>query len=101
MKHSKTQSLVVLNLVLVVLVAAFGLVRRAGAADPSQPTARARGVYTMVSGTIQGGSNDVVYIIDTANQELLSLAWNVSQNKLSVIGYRSLVTDAQNSRGNR
>jgi hypothetical protein len=100
MKSSRTRPLIALNLVLLGLVVAFGLARHAGAEDAAQPT-RARGVYTMVSGSIQGGSNDVVYVMDTANQEMIALGWDNAKGVLGVIGYRSLVADTQNSRGNR
>lgn len=100
MKSSRTRPLIALNLVLLGLVAAVSVARHAGAEEAPQPT-RARGVYTMVSGSIQGGSHDVVYVLDTANQEMIALGWDNSKGVLGVIGYRNLVADSQNARGNR
>lgn len=59
-----------------------------------QPT-RARGVYTMVNGAIQGGNSDAIYIVDSANQEMVVVRWNDGRSSLEGIGYRNLSGDAQ------
>lgn len=98
MKNRATRPLVILNIALLALVITLGVARNAGA-NGSQPD-RARGAYTMVSGAIQGGSNDVAYIIDTVNQELVAVDWNAAGSQIRVIGYRNLAVDSK-QRGNR
>jgi hypothetical protein len=87
---------VVVNVVLLAAVLALALTPSAGARQPT----RARGAYTMVSGSIQGGNADVLYIIDSANQELIAVNWDTSRGSLNVIGYRNLAVDAK-QRGER
>ncbi len=97
MKYKSTKPLVIVNVALLALVVTLGVTRRVGASG--QPE-RARGAYTMVSGTIQGGSNDVAYIIDTVNQELIAIDWENSKSDVRVIGHRNLAADAK-QRGGR
>lgn len=61
--------------------------------------ARARGDYTMVSGRIGAGGNHVVYVIDSANQEVIGLRWDSSKQVMLGVGYRSLANDARGNRG--
>ena len=60
-----------------------------------QLTGRARGVYTMLNGTIQGGNSDAIYIVDSANQEMVVVRWNDGRSALEGIGFRNLNADAQ------
>jgi hypothetical protein len=60
---------------------------------------RARGAYTMLNGTIQGGNSDAIYVVDSANQEMMVLRWNDGRNSLEGIGYRSLSADATSQPG--
>lgn len=61
---------------------------------------RARGDYTMVAGrTTQGGSVDTVYIVDSANQEVVAVKWDQTKKTLSGVGYRSITADARGARG--
>lgn len=94
MKHKPSTPLVVLNASLLTLVVTLGVVRSVNAGAPAQPE-RAHGSYTMVSGAVQAGSNDVAYIIDTVNQELVAVGWDIAKNNLYVIGYRNLAADAK------
>lgn len=101
MKHTPRKpspTLLALNLVLLTAVLSLALSPYVGAAP--QP-GRARGSYTMVSGKIQGGSNDVVYLLDAANQELVSLGWDTAKKELFIIGYRSLAADSHTRNGPR
>ncbi len=98
MKNRTTKPLVILNVALLALVITLGVARNAGA-NGSQPD-RARGAYSMISGAIQGGSNDVAYIIDTVNQELVAIDWNGANSQFRVIGYRNLAVDSK-QRGGR
>jgi hypothetical protein len=63
----------------------------AGAAGP----ARGRGEYTMIAGRVQGATTDGVFIIDAANQELVALSWDRTNNRLEPIGYRSIGEDGR------
>jgi hypothetical protein len=56
---------------------------------------RGRGDYTMVSGRYQGGTANMVYLLDSANQELLALEWNRNRNEFTPLGLRSLVDDGR------
>ncbi|MEZ6233162.1 MAG: hypothetical protein R3B68_03125 [Phycisphaerales bacterium] len=76
------------------LVVAAGLVALAPLAQADRQPGRARGVYTMVNGVIQGGNADAIWIIDSANQEMVVVRWNDGRNTLEGIGYRSLSEDA-------
>lgn len=78
-----------------VLLALLGAVTLAPRADAQRGSGRARGDYTMVSGRIQGGNSNVVYVLDAANQELIGLRWNESSKALEGVGYRDLQADAQ------
>lgn len=91
MKQRPTRPLVIVNIVLLSIVATLALVTRAGART-GQPE-RARGTYTMVSGAVQGGSSDVIYVIDATNQEMVSIGWD--GKGIEVIGHRSLPADAR------
>lgn len=89
----QSNALVVLNLVLLGVLALITLAPRAGAqlSDPN-PT-RARGEYTLVGGETQSGNANAIYVLDTANRELVALRWNASTSTLEGIGYRDLAQD--------
>ncbi len=53
---------------------------------------RARGEYTMLTGRGGSGNAGLVYILDGANAELVSLRYD-QRNHFSVNGYRSLEAD--------
>jgi len=56
---------------------------------------RNRGTYLVIGGDTQGGNSDAIWVIDTANQEMVTLRWRGGQNQLEGIGYRDLKSDAQ------
>lgn len=62
--------------------------RSTGAAPP-----RAIGQYTMVSGKLNTGNAQGVYIVDSANQELIGVKWDTSRKGLVPLGYRNLIND--------
>lgn len=95
-RRNSPAPVVIVNVVLLALVVGLALTPSAGARQPS----RARGVYSMVSGSIQGGNADVLYLIDSANQELIAINWDTARSNLNVIGYRNLAVDAK-QRGER
>lgn len=59
---------------------------------------RARGDYTMVGGGVKGSNADVVYVVDTVNQELIALTYDTSTKRLKGIGFRNLAADAASVR---
>jgi hypothetical protein len=77
------------------LVLGLGLAALAPSAIAGRQPTRARGVYTMVNGAIQGGNSDAIYIVDSANQEMVVIRWNDGRTSLEGIGYRNLTGDAQ------
>ncbi len=91
------QRLVVLNVVLLGVLAMVSLSARVGA----QPTGRARGNYTMVSGRIQGATTHCVYLLDSTNQELVAMGWDRGKEHLFPIGFRSLTADSKTQHGAR
>jgi hypothetical protein len=69
-----------------------GMNAPAGAQPGSQ---RGRGEYTMVSGRYQGGTASAVYLVDSANQEVLALTWNRTKNEFEPLALRSMLMDSQ------
>ncbi|MHC4429644.1 MAG: hypothetical protein ACYS0D_13725 [Planctomycetota bacterium] len=89
------RALLVLNGLLLGLLAA---VTFAPTADAQY---RARGSYTMSAGRVNGADSAAVYIVDTANQELIAVSYNPNTKLIDGIGYRNLVTDAAEVRRGR
>lgn len=79
-------------LILVLLIVTFGPV---AAAQPAAP--RPRGDYTMVSGRALGFTESAIWLVDTANQELMVLRYNRSTKQLAFLGYRNMALDARQS----
>lgn len=86
-----SKGLITLN---VALLAALGLAVLVPTALADRQPGRARGAYTMLNGAIQGGNSDAIYVVDSANQEMIVLRWNDGRTTLEGIGYRNLNTDA-------
>lgn len=86
------KGLVYLNAGLLLLL---GAVTLAPSSLAQRGGARARGDYAMVSGKITGSSSHAVFIVDSANQEMVAVRWNESTKGLDAIGYRDLKEDAQ------
>jgi len=59
----------------------------------------ARAEYTMVAGAVQGASEEVVYIVDAANQEVAAFRWNSGAKSLDPTGYRNIASDAERGMG--
>lgn len=87
-----TRGLIVLN---GALLAVLALVTLAPGSHAQRGATRARGEYTLVSGEIVGGNANAIYILDSANQELVAVRWNDGSKVLDGIGYRDLQADAQ------
>jgi len=61
-------------------------------AQPNLPR-RTAGQYTCVGGQTIGGYTNVIYVLDSANRELVALKWDDGAKQLQGVGYRDLVTD--------
>lgn len=79
-----------LNVVLAGVLLA-GIVGFAGAQAVNDR--RVGGRYTCVGGKTLGGYTNVIYVLDSANREMVALRWNDGLKQLEGIGYRDLVTD--------
>ncbi len=90
----KAGGLWALNLVLLGVLGVVTLAPGAGAQYGDSQNARPRGEYSVVGGATIGGVSSVVYVIDTANRELVALSWNDSTTTLEGVGYRDLGVDA-------
>lgn len=98
MRQGPPVRLIAANVVLLGALAVLtivGLQSPAGAQPGGAPAVRGRGDYTMVSGRYQGGTANMVYLLDSANQELLALEWNRNRNEFVPLGLRSLVEDGR------
>jgi hypothetical protein len=89
---STRRRLIVLN---AALLGALGLVALSPAARAQRGVQRTPGSYTMVSGRISGSTPHAVYLVDSTNQEMLTLLWNQSTRNLEVIGHRDINADTQ------
>ena len=89
----KWRGLVGLNLVLLGVLGAVSFSPGAGA-QSSAGHSRVRGDYSIVGGASISGVSSVIYVVDTANGELIALSWNDSSKSLEGIGYRDLRIDA-------
>lgn len=96
MKHNR--GLIAVNLFLLLLLAAVTLAPTS-VAQRGATGGRARGEYTMLSGQMSGSSASAIFLVDSANQDMVALKWNESSKSLDGIGYRDLREDAQASPG--
>jgi hypothetical protein len=73
---------------------------RADAQNAAPPReGRIRGDYTMVSGRVNAGGADAVYVLDAANRELIALRWDAAKQSLAGVGYRDLDADGRSTPG--
>ena len=80
--------LLALNAALVALLAAVTFGPKVDA------QARPRGDYTMVAGGVKGANSSAVFIVDTVNQEMMAITYNVQDKVLEGIAYRNLAEDS-------
>ena len=94
MTHSKPngprRGLLALN---ALLLAALGAITLAPTAGAQSTTPRARGEYSLVGGTVTGANANAVYVLDSANREIIALLWDDSRKQINGIGYRDLAND--------
>lgn len=95
-RSARRSGLVVLNLLLLSVLGAVTLAPGAGAqpmrGEPQSQ--RVRGDYALVGGMSLGDNAATVYVLDSANRELVALRWNDSTKSLEGVGFRDLVRDA-------
>jgi hypothetical protein len=72
-----------------------------GFAPASDAQAVRRSTFTMVSGTINGQVNPVLYIVDEGSLELVAISWDDQTKTFTGLGYRNLSTDAADLGRNR
>ena len=87
-KYTKQAAWVNLALAGVVVASAAGL-----AVGQAVESRRVSGQYSCVGGKTIGGYTNMIYVLDSANRELVSLKWNDGTKQLEGHGYRDLVTD--------
>jgi hypothetical protein len=87
--------LIAANAALLGVLAILTIAGMQSTAGAQQGAQRSRGEYTMVSGSYQGGTASAVYLVDSANQEVLALLWNRTKSEFEPLGIRSMLADGQ------
>ena len=83
------------NVALLLVLGAVSLAPSATAQQAQRP----RGEYLLLGGQITGSPSSAVHVIDTSNQEMVTLKWDQSATAFEGLGYRNLRLDAQGGRG--
>jgi len=85
MKSTLLWALVILNVALLFSFLSRVTNENVAHAQPAPGQARRMGDYLVVAGEIVGGSNGVVYVVDTSNELLGAMAYDESGNKVDVM----------------
>ncbi len=85
---SNLRALIALNALLLGLLATVTFAPKVSA------QMRARGAYTMVAGGANNSQSDVVYIVDTVNQEMTIMTYDSATRTVKGLAYRNLAADA-------
>ena len=93
-KTTSRRGLIALNVLFLGIFAAVSLVP-----ETVVQTSHA-GHYIAVSSEVNGISSGVIYIMDTARQELVAVTWDHNNNRVAVLGYRNVATDVANASRN-
>lgn len=93
-RTGRPRGLVALNVVLLMILSAVVLVPSVEA-QFTAPTTRVRGNYTVVGGETLGENANTIFVLDSANRDMVALRWNDSTKSLEGVGYRDLVRDVQ------
>ncbi|MBX3382213.1 MAG: hypothetical protein KF864_01765 [Phycisphaeraceae bacterium] len=83
-----------LNVVLLLALVWAVSVPDAWAQNSGSRVSRARGDYTMVSGKMGTGTGELVYVLDSSNQQVVALRWDSSRKRFNGVGHRDLSADA-------
>ena len=86
------RGLVVLNVSLLAILGVVTLTPKVDA-QSSPVNMRVRGEYSVVGGETLGENANTIYVLDSANRELVSLRWNDSTKAIEGVGFRDLVRD--------
>lgn len=95
MRTRQNRGLIALNLL---LLAVLGAVTLPPIASAQNERGRTRGEYTMVGGNLDFGGSDAVYIVDSANAEMIVMRWDGRQ-RMEGLGFRDLDLDARTEVG--
>jgi hypothetical protein len=79
----------------------LGGIALVGLAPGSDAQAVRRSTYTMVSGTVNGQVNPVLYLVDEGSLELVAISWDDQTKSFTGMGYRNLAADAADLGRNR
>lgn len=88
----RVKVLAVVNAALLLTLSVVAFAPRAIAQD-AMKIDRASGEYILVGGEINSGNSNAVYVIDSANREMIVLRLDAGRRALDGIGYRSLEDD--------
>ncbi|KAA0214002.1 MAG: hypothetical protein DYG94_02970 [Leptolyngbya sp. PLA3] len=92
MRTRQNRGLIALNLL---LLAVLGAVTLPPIASAQNQRGRTRGEYTMVGGELDVGGSDAVFIVDSANAEMIVLRWENGRRRLEGVGFRDLDLDSR------
>lgn len=83
------------------LLVGLGFVSLAPRAEAQGEAVRRRGSYAITAGELPVGTDAGVYVLDSANQELLLVKWasGTATPALEVLAYRDLAADTQSRAG--
>ena len=93
-KTTSRRGLIALNVLFLGIFAAVSLV------PETEVQTSYAGHYIAVPSEVNEISSGVVYIMDTARQELVEVTWDHNNNHVAVLGYRNVATDVANASGN-
>jgi hypothetical protein len=94
MKHMKKTSrngVIALNIVLVAILTVISLV------PESEATFTAEQRYIALPSTASGVTTGIVYLMNTAQRELVAISWDHNKNSIVTLGYRNLSSDASSA----
>ena len=94
MEKTSRAGMIALNTVLLAVFAAISFV------PISEANTTSSNRYIAVTSTVNGLTQGVVYIMDTNQQELLAAAWDHNQNRIILLGHRSVSADRASALGN-
>ncbi|MGP1347511.1 MAG: hypothetical protein ACTS3F_12715 [Phycisphaerales bacterium] len=100
MQRRQWRALLALNAGLLVLLALVTAMPNAGAAQ-DQRGARQRGDYAMIGARVQGIAESAVFIVDSANQDMVALRYDQSSKSMTPLGYRNIAADGRQASGGR
>ncbi len=97
--HRPRRGLILLNVGLLCTLGAITLNSSAdaqsrGVSESDPGSMRVRGEYSVVGGSTLGGITSTLYVLDSANREMIALKWNDNTKALEGIGYRDLDLDS-------